>query len=57
MSSLTLIASAAARIRGAASEGFSGTTKLTLADFGVPMDLGPASKEVELALEVEGVKQ
>ena len=42
---------------GGEREGFSGTTKLTLADFGVPMDLGPASKEVELALEVEGVKQ
>lgn len=42
---------------GGEREGFSGTTKLTLADFGIPMDLGPASKEVELALEVEGVKQ
>lgn len=42
---------------GGEREGFSGTTKLTLADFGITMDLGPASKEVELALEVEGVKQ
>jgi polyisoprenoid-binding protein YceI len=42
---------------GGEREGFSGTTKLTLADFGVPMDLGPAAKEVELGLEVEGVKQ
>ena len=42
---------------GGEREGFSGTTKIALADFGVPMDLGPASKEVELALEVEGIKQ
>jgi polyisoprenoid-binding protein YceI len=42
---------------GGEREGFSGTTKLTLADFGVPMDLGPASKEVELTLDVEGIKQ
>lgn len=42
---------------GGEREGFTGTTKLTLADFGITYDLGPASKEVELSLEVEGVKQ
>jgi polyisoprenoid-binding protein YceI len=42
---------------GGEREGFSGTTKIALADFGVPMDLGPASKEVELELDVEGIKQ
>ncbi|MCC7251596.1 YceI family protein [Hyphomicrobium sp.] len=36
--------------------GFHGTTKLALADFGINFDLGPASKEVELTLNVEGVE-
>lgn len=36
--------------------GFTGTTKIALADYGINFNLGPASKEVELALEVEGVK-
>jgi polyisoprenoid-binding protein YceI len=38
-------------------QGFTGTTKLTLADFGITRDLGPASKDVELTLNVEGVKR
>jgi len=42
---------------GGFREGFEGTTKFALADFGVPKDLGPASKEVELTLHVEGVRQ
>jgi polyisoprenoid-binding protein YceI len=42
---------------GGYREGFEGTTKFALADFGVPKDLGPASKEVELTLHVEGVRQ
>jgi polyisoprenoid-binding protein YceI len=37
--------------------GFSGTTTFAMKDFGVKMDLGPASANVELALIVEGVKQ
>lgn len=37
--------------------GFSGTTTLTLKDFAIKMDLGPASSQVQLDLYVEGVKQ
>lgn len=37
--------------------GFTGTTKLTLADFAIKQDLGPSAKEVELTLDVEGVRQ
>ncbi|MCW8905133.1 YceI family protein [Sedimenticola sp.] len=42
---------------GGYRRGFEGTTRLTLADFGIPMDLGPASREVELFLSVEGIRQ
>lgn len=42
---------------GGTRQGFEGTTKFALADFGVPKDLGPASKEVELTLHVEGVEK
>jgi polyisoprenoid-binding protein YceI len=42
---------------GGYRDGFTGTTKLTLADFGILRDLGPAAKEVELTLNIEGVKQ
>lgn len=37
--------------------GFSGETELRLSDFGIDYDLGPASRVVELELEVEGVRQ
>ncbi|HEY8194007.1 MAG TPA: YceI family protein [Hyphomicrobium sp.] len=37
--------------------GFTGTTKIALADYGILRDLGPFSKDVELTLNVEGVKQ
>jgi len=37
--------------------GFSGTTTLTLKDFGINFDLGAASSKVELELQVEGVRQ
>lgn len=37
--------------------GFAGTTQLTLADFGIDFNLGPASKVVELELYIEGVRQ
>ena len=42
---------------GGYREGFSGKAKLTLADFAIKKDLGPGTKEVELTLEVEGVRQ
>lgn len=42
---------------GGERAGFTGTTKLTLADFAIKRDLGPSAKEVELILDVEGVKQ
>jgi polyisoprenoid-binding protein YceI len=37
--------------------GFSGETTISLKDFNVKMDLGPASQTVQLELEVEGVKK
>lgn len=37
--------------------GFAGNTILKLADFGITTDLGPAAREVELMLHVEGVRQ
>lgn len=42
---------------GGVRQGFEGVTSFKLADFGVPKDLGPASKDVELMLHVEGVKK
>jgi polyisoprenoid-binding protein YceI len=42
---------------GGFRQGFSGVTTLKLADFAISKDLGPASKEVELTLNVEGVKK
>ena len=37
--------------------GFAGTTSIPLADFGITFNLGPASKNVELTLNVEGVEK
>ncbi len=37
--------------------GFTGTTELTLKDFGIDYDLGPASQTVLMTLHIEGVKQ
>lgn len=37
--------------------GFSGETEISLKDFNVKMDLGPASQTVKLELEVEGIKK
>ncbi len=37
--------------------GFLGTTTLTLADFDIDYDLGPASRTVELTLSIEGIRQ
>lgn len=42
---------------GGFRRGFEGTTRLTLADYNINFDLGPASKEVELYLSVEGIRQ
>lgn len=37
--------------------GFSGSTIITLKDFGFNVDLGPASAQAEIILDIEGVKQ
>jgi len=37
--------------------GFEAETELRLEDFGIPMDLGPASETVEIEISVEGVRQ
>ncbi len=37
--------------------GFQGTTKLVLKDFNIKKDLGPFSQEVELYLDIEGVRK
>jgi polyisoprenoid-binding protein YceI len=42
---------------GGYRRGFAGTTRLTLADFGINYDLGPAAREVHLFLSVEGIRQ
>lgn len=42
---------------GGFRRGFQGSTVLKLADFGIDYDLGPAAREVELFLSVEGIRQ
>jgi polyisoprenoid-binding protein YceI len=42
---------------GGYRNGFSGTMRIPLKDFGMTFNLGPASTEVELALEIEGIRQ
>ena len=42
---------------GGYRRGFQGSTTLKLADFGIDYDLGPAAREVELFLSVEGIRQ
>lgn len=42
---------------GGYRQGFTGTTKLVLADFGIPDKLGPMAREVELTLNVEGLRK
>ena len=37
--------------------GFTGSTRLKLADYGIDYDLGPASREVDLFLSIEGIRQ
>lgn len=42
---------------GGVRQGFSGSAMLTLADYGMTFNLGPASAQLELILVFEGVKQ
>ncbi len=42
---------------GGYRRGFEGTTRIALADYGIQYNLGPKSKELELTLSVEGVRQ
>lgn len=37
--------------------GFTGTTKLKLADYGIDYNLGPASTHVEMELHIEGIRK
>jgi polyisoprenoid-binding protein YceI len=37
--------------------GFEGTTRIALADYGILKNLGPASKELDLFLAIEGVRK
>lgn len=42
---------------GGFRRGFVGTTKIALKDYGINFNLGPASKEVEISLNVEGIRK
>lgn len=42
---------------GGYRRGFQGSTRFALKDFGIEKDLGPASREVEMILTVEGIRQ
>jgi polyisoprenoid-binding protein YceI len=42
---------------GGFRRGFQGSATLTLADWGIDYDLGPAAREVELILSIEGIRQ
>ncbi|QKI88123.1 YceI family protein [Thiomicrorhabdus xiamenensis] len=42
---------------GGYRSGFSGTTSFKMADYGITYDLGPASTEVFLTLDIEGVRK
>ena len=42
---------------GGYRRGFSGSTSFALKDFGIDYDLGPASREVELFLSIEGIRK
>ena len=42
---------------GGYRRGFQGTTQIALADFGIAYNLGPASRNVELELSIEGIRQ
>ena len=42
---------------GGYRRGFDGSVKFKLSDFGIDYDLGPASKEVEIYVSIEGIRQ
>ena len=42
---------------GGYRRGFAGKTTLTLKDFGIDYDLGPAARSVELFLSIEGIRK
>ena len=42
---------------GGYRSGFAGKTALTLADFGINYNLGPASRSVEMFLSIEGIRK
>lgn len=42
---------------GGYRRGFEGRTRFALADFGITYDLGPAAREVELTLSIEGIRK
>jgi len=42
---------------GGYRRGFEGRTRIALVDYGIKFNLGPKSKELELALSVEGIRQ
>jgi len=42
---------------GGYRRGFEGSTTLTLKDFGINYDLGPASRTVEMFLSIEGIRR
>jgi polyisoprenoid-binding protein YceI len=42
---------------GGYRRGFEGRTELALRDFGIDYNLGPASRDVEMTLSVEGIRQ
>ena len=37
--------------------GFEGTTIITMADFGIDYNLGPASRTAEIYFSIEGIRQ
>ena len=42
---------------GGYRRGFEGKTRFAMADFGIVKNIGPKSKDVEMILSVEGIKQ
>jgi polyisoprenoid-binding protein YceI len=42
---------------GGYRRGFEGSTTLTLADYGITYNLGPAARQVEMFLSIEGIRQ
>lgn len=42
---------------GGYRRGFAGSTTLTLKDYDIKMDLGPASRQVEMFLSIEGIRR